>query len=161
MALLVRGGVLALILAVVGCGGSSGGAGGSAGNDCTLVPVADNTNFGCNIRLTQPVGCQTIDLTNGKTATLEWVTDNTVCNTPWHLCVGGSPSSFTPPGTNAGCVDLSVNGANITAKTAIYEVSAAGLAASGLTSTSGVYYWTVYNYSWTSNPATAAFRVIK
>jgi hypothetical protein len=158
MARLVRGGALLLILAAVGCG-SSGGAGGSGGNDCTKVVLADHTTGGCNIRLATPIGCQTIDLTGGKTATLEWVTDGTTCTTPWHLCVGGSPSSFAPPGSNAGCYDINVNGANVTSKTAIVTVSAADLGT--LTSTSGVYYWTVYNFSWTSNPATAAVRVLK
>jgi hypothetical protein len=158
MALLVRGGALALILAAVGCGGSSGGAGGSGGNDCTKVPVADATTGGCNIRLAQPIACQTIDLTNGKTSTLEWVTDNTTCTTPWFLCVGGSPADFVTP-TNAGCVQINVDGASVTSKTAIVTVRASDFAT--LTSPSGVYYWTVTNFSRTSHPASQAFKILK
>jgi hypothetical protein len=162
----VRGGALLLILAAVGCGGSIGGAGGGGGGggntvaaDCAKVPVANHTSGGCNIRLAQPIGCQTLDLTNGKTATLEWVTDGTTCETPWAICVGGSPSSFTAPVSNAGCVTINVTGTNVTSKTAIVTVSAADFAA--LTSTTGVYYWTVQNWSGSSYPATAAFRILK
>jgi hypothetical protein len=163
MARLVRGGALALVLAAVGCGGSSGGTSGGAGSsvagDCAKVPVANHTSGGCNIRLAQPIGCQTLDLTNGKTSTLEWVTDGTTCETPWAICVGGSPSSFTAPVSNAGCVQISVDGVSVTSKTAIVTVSAANFA--NLTSTTGVYYWTVQNWSGSSYPATAAFRILK
>jgi hypothetical protein len=155
MARLVRGGALLLILAAVGCGGSGGGASGSAAADCAKVPLADNSTAGCNIHLAQPIGCQTLDLTNGKTATLEWTASG--CATPWKLCVGGSPADFITP-TNAGCLDFSVNGANITATTGIVTVRATDLAT--LTSPSGVYYWTVASW-YGSHPATQAFKILK
>jgi hypothetical protein len=156
MAMSVRGGALLLILAAVGCGGSSGG---STSGDCATIPWADNTTAGCTIRLAQPVGCQTVDLTGGKTYTFEWTGSG--CATPWELCVGGSPANFTTtPMSNAGCVQVNINGSNVTTTTGIISFSAADIAASGLTSTSGVYYWTVRSW-YGSHPATQAVKIVK
>ncbi|MEI7703728.1 MAG: hypothetical protein WCK73_03925 [Deltaproteobacteria bacterium] len=155
---IVRSAALTFLVAAVGCGGSSSSSSGLPA-ECSVVPVADHTSGGCKIRLAQPIGCQQVDLTGGKSATFEWTTDGTVCETPWSLCVGGSPSNFTTP-SNAGCISIQTVG-TVTRTTGIVSFTAADLAGYGLTSTSGVYYWTVQNWSGASYPATQAFRVLK
>jgi hypothetical protein len=155
MAMSVRGGALLLVLAAVGCGGSNSG--GSAASDCAKVPVPDNTTSGCTIHLAQPVGCQTVDLTGGKTYTFEWTASG--CETPWQLCVGGSPANFGTPPTNAGCIQINAVG-TVTSTTGIVTFSAADLDKAKLTSASGVYYWTVTSF-YGSYPASQPFKVIK
>jgi hypothetical protein len=152
------GAVVILALLALACGSSSGGTSAGLPADCSAVVLADHTSGGCSIRLAMPIHCQEIDLTGGKTVTFEWTTDGTICTTPWYACLGGSPTNILT-GSNSGCVAVYTNGANVTSTTGIITVGVTGLGS--LTSTSGVYYWTITNWSGTSYPAAQPFRVKK
>jgi hypothetical protein len=96
-----------------------------------------------------------VDLTGGKTYEVGWTTDGTGCETPWKLCVGGTPLSDE----NSRCIELSVNvQVGISSTGGLYTMTAADI--EGLTSTTGVYHALVTSF-YGSHNGTVAFRVRK
>lgn len=102
-----------------------------------------------------PADCEEVDLTGGKTYELAWTTDGTGCETPWKLCVAGTPVSDP----NSTCVELSTDtSAGISKTGGILNITAADLAA--LSSESGVYHLLVTSF-YGSHAGSVAFRVRK
>lgn len=136
-----------------GAGDGSESGDGSGGGDCSASLVPDNTTGGCNIRLVTPAACETIDLSNGQVYEFAWTTDGTNCETPWTLQIAGDPLS--EQNLVSGDFSTDVN-AGITSMGGIVYISAQDV--SILTSTSGLYHWTVSGF-YGSYPASNAFYI--
>jgi hypothetical protein len=118
-----------------------------------LVPPA--ISGGCHVRLVTPAQCEVVDLRGGRTYEMAWTTDGTRCETPWTLQVAGEPLSAQ----NLRSAKLSINTeAGITSYGGILRISAADL--EGLTSTSGLYHWSVASF-YGSHPGAHTFQVLR
>lgn len=123
--------------------------------DCHVQVIAPALSGGCAPRLVTPAACEVVDLSGGKTYEVAWTTDGTGCETPWKLCVAGSP--VTDP--NSACVSLSENvSAGISKTGGILNISASDLA--GLTSDNGLYHGLVASF-YGSHAGSVAFTVKK
>jgi hypothetical protein len=137
-----------------GNGNTGAGTGGGAGVGGIGDFRSDKTSGGCRVRLVSPTHGQELDLRQGKSASLEWTTDGTTCETPWKLHVAGVPFSQD----RTAILSINTNGGTITQKGGILPFNAQDLA--GLPGDNGVYHWTIESFHG-SAPASISFRVIK
>jgi len=137
-------------------------------NDVLIGAVLDTSGLPCVISLLTPAPCEEIDLSGGKAYQFAWTTWRpsgfTWCETPYHFIVAGTPADLTPgyetniykwdfsAGTGIGYSTTHENGG-------FANFNANSFASAGLSSTTGVYHWTVAGWFW-PHPATQTFRII-
>ncbi|MBX3210032.1 MAG: hypothetical protein KF764_33690 [Labilithrix sp.] len=131
--------------------GSSGS--GAPSGDCAVQQIAPAESGGCAARIVTPRVCELVDLSGGGTYELAWTTDGTGCETPWKVCLGGSPLSDP----NSRCVELSTDvNAGITRTGGVVNMTASDF--DGLTSADGVYHLLVASF-YGSHLGSLGFRV--
>ena len=106
-------------------------------------------------QIVTPRACEAIDLSGGRTYEIGWTTNGTGCETPWKLCVVGSPATEA----NGGCVELSTDVTQgISSTGGVIRLNASNL--TGITSDTGYYHLVIASF-YGSHLGSVAFRVKK